>query len=205
MVRLASRTARQSSSVISSSGWPTCPATPPAQLTRMSTGPTPPKNSRDRGRDRQVGGVLVHAVDLRAVAPQRAGDAGADAVRRSGHDGRLPGQAAAHRAAASPAAVTRRPGAAKAPVRGACEVLCTEPPCLSSLPDWPTLAVGAAGGLAKRLSSQHCNGPVPDRATVNSVKPCGLLTAAGGATPPAAGPAGQLPPGSAPPGQRPRR
>ena len=45
VVRLASRTARQSSTLTCSRGRPTCPAIPPAQLTRMSTGPTAAKNS----------------------------------------------------------------------------------------------------------------------------------------------------------------
>src|SRR4051812_47280632 len=40
LVRLASTTARQSASDTSSSGRPTCPATPPAQLTRTSTRPS---------------------------------------------------------------------------------------------------------------------------------------------------------------------
>src|ERR1700683_2219609 len=46
VVRLASTTSPQFWSVTSSIGWPTCPATPPALLTRMSTSPTAAKNSR---------------------------------------------------------------------------------------------------------------------------------------------------------------
>jgi hypothetical protein len=45
LVRLASTTARQSASEISSSGRPTWPTTPPALLTRMSTFPTAATNS----------------------------------------------------------------------------------------------------------------------------------------------------------------
>src|SRR5262245_19686863 len=45
VVRFASITSRQSWSDTSSSGLPTSPQTPPALLTRMSTGPRPAKNS----------------------------------------------------------------------------------------------------------------------------------------------------------------
>ena len=96
VVRLASITARQSSSVTSSSGWPTCPATPPGAVDQDVDQADVGEELRDCGRHGQVGGVLVDTVDFRAVAPQGVGDAGADAMRRSGHDGRLPGQAAAH-------------------------------------------------------------------------------------------------------------
>src|SRR5712692_3533855 len=45
LVRFASTTACQSSSETSSSGRPTCPTTPPALLTRMSTGPIRPRSA----------------------------------------------------------------------------------------------------------------------------------------------------------------
>ena len=84
------------SSVTSSSGWPTCPTTPPALLTRMSTPPSPAKNSRTVVGAGQVRLVLVDPVHGGSVAAQRLGDRGADAVRRAGHHRGLPGQPGRH-------------------------------------------------------------------------------------------------------------
>ena len=68
VVRFASSTARQSSPVTSSSGLPTCPATPPAQLTRMSTGPRPPKKAATAaGADRSAVSLSTPCT----VAPSR--------------------------------------------------------------------------------------------------------------------------------------
>ena len=66
LVRLASTTARQSSSETSSSGRPTWPTTPPALLTRTSTAPIRSRSAADRGGVAHVDGVLVDAVHRRA-------------------------------------------------------------------------------------------------------------------------------------------
>src|ERR1700678_1024814 len=65
VVRFASTTLRQASTGTSSSGRPTCPTTPPAVLTRMSTGPTAVKTSLTA--DGSVRSAAVSADPSRAV------------------------------------------------------------------------------------------------------------------------------------------
>ena len=88
LVRFASTTCRQSWSVTSSSGRPTCPQTPPALLTRMSTGAGRREELPDGIGAGQVRDVLVDAVHGGALGRKRRFDRGPDAVRGAGHDRR---------------------------------------------------------------------------------------------------------------------
>ena len=86
LVRLASTIARQSSSETSSSGLPTCPQTPPAQLTRMSIAADPLDERRHLLRVGDVACIPIDAVSVCSVLRECALDRRSDSAGRAGDE-----------------------------------------------------------------------------------------------------------------------
>src|SRR5580692_2938221 len=137
----------------------------------------------------EVGPVLVHPVHIRAIAAQRLGDRGADAVGRAGHHRGLAGQrpgghrshpvSSSSRTSATPASQTT---CMSSPATLVHLKFSTQPPCIWSRSNWSAAAVvlGALYQLWNRTCTRSGRGwQIHSRMNpvTGALPPCPLTTA----------------------------